>query len=100
MIAENLWNSLSRQGRTREMAEHPDVQRFRRALDARGSSTVDAETAELLDELFADDVVWHGAASGKDEVIAKWNALARNGGPAIEVDEVYADGIHTVSVQR
>ena len=55
------------------MAEHPDVQRFRNALE--GSSS---------DDLLTDDVVWHGGDDG---------AAA----PGVSVKEVYADGVHTVA---
>jgi quercetin dioxygenase-like cupin family protein len=54
----------------------------------------------FLDGLFADDVVWHGAANdagearGKHDVLAAWNGFARAGGPSVEVGEVYADGEH------
>jgi quercetin dioxygenase-like cupin family protein len=84
------------------VAEHPDVVRLRRALNARREATTSADDTALLDELFADDIVWHGAASGsgeakgKADVIELWNAFAQAGGgaPVIEVDEVYADGEH------
>jgi hypothetical protein len=56
-----------------DMAEHPDVQRFRNALE--GSSS---------DGLLTDGVVWHGAEDG---------AVA----PGASVKEVYADGVHTVA---
>ena len=55
------------------MAEHPDVQRFRNALE--GSSS---------DGVLTDDVVWHGAEDGADA-------------PGVSVKEVYADGVHTVA---
>jgi SnoaL-like domain len=71
------------------MAEHPDVQRFRAALEAGGAPP---------DDLFADDVVWHGAPSGgdargRDEVVRAWS---NSDGPGLSVKEVYADGVHTV----
>jgi len=76
------------------VAEHPDVQRFRRALEAR--------TDPSVQDLFADDVVWHGAGAGgdtrgKDEVVQQWGDA---GGPGLDVKEVYADGVHTVGWLR
>jgi hypothetical protein len=74
-----------------DVAEHPDVQRFRQALEG--------GTGSSLEDLFADDVVWHGAAAdgdearGKDEVAG---LLSGSGGPGRAVKEVYADGVHTV----
>jgi len=73
------------------MAEHPDVERFRQALEGAGSDQ----------DLLTDEVVWHGAAAegdearGEDEVA---RLLSRAGGeaPALAVKEVYADGVHTV----
>jgi len=86
------------------VAEHPDVKRFRRGLEARREAAIEPSDAVLLDGLFASDVVWHGAAGsstdtarGKDDVIALWNGHAREGGPRVEVIEVYADGLHTVA---
>jgi hypothetical protein len=71
------------------VAEHPDVQRFRQAFEAGADSSVG--------DLFADDVVWHGAsggdAQGKDEVARQ---LGGSDGPGLSVKEVYADGVHTV----
>jgi SnoaL-like domain len=72
------------------VAEHPDVQRFRQALEARTDASVQ--------DLFADDVVWHGGgsggdASGKDAVVRQW---ADSGGSGLSVSEVYADGVHTI----
>lgn len=86
------------------MAEHPHVKRFRRVLETRRRAAIEEADAALLDGLFAPDVVWHGAAGssgdtahGKDDVIALWNGFAREGGPLVEVMEVYADGLHTVA---
>ena len=84
------------------MAEHPDVARLRRALNARREAATNDDDAALLDGLFADDVVWHGAANdsgsatGKADVIGLWNAFARAGAgaPSVDVAEVYADGEH------
>jgi hypothetical protein len=72
------------------VAEHPDAQRFREGLE--GASA----------ELFADDVVWHGAAANGGETRGKDAAagvLAGAGGdaPALAVKDLYADGAHTVA---
>ena len=71
------------------MAEHPDAQRFREGLE------------RASPDLFADDVVWHGAAdggeaSGNDEA-AKLLAGAGGDTPALAVKDMYADGAHTVA---
>lgn len=72
------------------MAEHSDVQRFRNALEARSGGPPGDE----MNGLFADEVIWHGTADGRDEVLAHWTG----DGPGISVTEVYADGLHTVAV--
>jgi ketosteroid isomerase-like protein len=86
------------------LAEHRDVRRFRRALEARTRPELDSESRQLLEEIFDDDVVWHSAAEapegarGKEQVISLWNALAgQQNGPRIEVDRVFADGLHVVA---
>jgi ketosteroid isomerase-like protein len=84
------------------MAEHPDVRRFRRALETRDRAAIDEVESSHLADLLGDDVVWHGSSdgrpSGRDEVIPLWNAFARDGGPRISVRDVYADGLHAVAV--
>jgi quercetin dioxygenase-like cupin family protein/ketosteroid isomerase-like protein len=65
---------------------------LRRALGGRSGG----DGTALLEELLAEDVVWHGAAGGdargKPQVIERWA-----GGPRVEVgDDVYVDGIHAV----
>lgn len=87
------------------MALHPDVQRFRQALELRLRVAFDSGDEALLDGLFTDDVAWHGAAnasgeaSGKAEVIELWNAFAKQGGGAtVAVGDVYADGVHAAAV--
>lgn len=72
------------------MAEHPDVQRYRQALEN--------PTGPTVPDLFANEVVWHGAGSGddvrgKDAVVRQWGATD---GTAVAVKEVYADGVHAV----
>jgi hypothetical protein len=88
------------------MAEHPDVQRFQRALEARSRAAGERDNRELIENLFADEVIWHGAGTsgdvvtGKDEVGRLWSAapVNGNGGPGIDVGEVYADGRHAIAV--
>jgi hypothetical protein len=56
------------------VAEHPDVQRFREALESSNA-----------DDLLADDAVWNGSTAEGDDA------------PAVAVKDVYADGVHTVA---
>jgi len=78
------------------VAEHLDVQRFRRALEARKTALPDQGDASVVDDLFVDNVVWHGIASGKEEVIDRWRGWAGEATKA-EVGGVYADGLHTIA---
>ncbi len=79
-------------------------ERFERVLAARGRTTADPDDATLFADLFADDVVWHGAAgestTGRDGVVERWNALARQGLSAEmgDGDVVHADDTHVVGV--
>ena len=72
------------------MAEHSDVQRFRKALEERGGGSA----SDSVNGLFADGVIWHGTAGGRDDVLEHWTGA----GPGVTVSEVYADGLHTVAV--
>jgi NAD(P)-dependent dehydrogenase (short-subunit alcohol dehydrogenase family)/ketosteroid isomerase-like protein len=76
------------------------AERFRKALEARGRTMLEDSDSALLDELVADNAVWHGAEAGKAELVRTWNALAleRTAGATIEVGDVYADGTHVVGV--
>jgi NAD(P)-dependent dehydrogenase (short-subunit alcohol dehydrogenase family)/ketosteroid isomerase-like protein len=80
------------------------AEKFSRALEARRRAKLEADDLALLNELLADDAVWHGAGKedtrGKDELINRWNEFARDGGkaPQIEVADVYSDGTHVVGV--
>jgi NAD(P)-dependent dehydrogenase (short-subunit alcohol dehydrogenase family) len=83
------------------------AEKFRTALDARRRPTLEPADMALLDQLFATDVVWHGAGDGagedlrgKDALVSRWNAEARDGdsAPKIEVGDVYSDGTHVIAV--
>jgi NAD(P)-dependent dehydrogenase (short-subunit alcohol dehydrogenase family) len=74
--------------------------RFRKALDIRTRATVSDDDGALLDDLVADEAVWHGEEVGKAGFIDRWNALARDKGTGvtIEIGDVYADGTHVIGV--
>jgi SnoaL-like domain len=78
------------------VAEHPDLERFRRALEVRRTDGRDQPDVSVLDDLFVENVVWHDAASGKERVIDRWQAWAHEGTKA-KVGGVYADGLHTIA---
>jgi NAD(P)-dependent dehydrogenase (short-subunit alcohol dehydrogenase family) len=73
--------------------------KFRQALELRGRATLEGADATLLDELVADEAVWHGTATGKGELVSRWNALVADGdAPRVEVGDVFADGTHVVGL--
>jgi NAD(P)-dependent dehydrogenase (short-subunit alcohol dehydrogenase family) len=76
------------------------VARFRTALETRGRVALTGEDRAMLDDLVADDAVWHGAELGKAAFVDRWNALVREDvpGATIDLDEVYADGTHVIGV--
>jgi NAD(P)-dependent dehydrogenase (short-subunit alcohol dehydrogenase family)/ketosteroid isomerase-like protein len=76
------------------------AEKFRNAVEARGRATLAEADTALLDEVVANDAVWHGTASGKDDIVGRWNALAQGGesAPRIEVGDVFADGTHVIAV--
>jgi quercetin dioxygenase-like cupin family protein len=85
------------------MAPHPNVERFRTALNARGEAALDGN-AGAVEDVLASGVVWHGAAggsdngaSGKDAALAAWTSFGKDG-VQVEVGEVYADDIHVTAV--
>jgi hypothetical protein len=84
------------------LAEHRNVGRLRRALEARRASAVTGEDRAVLEDVLADHVVWHGVegVSGKAGVIEHWNAFARraDSGSSIAVGAVYADGLHAAAL--
>ena len=74
------------------------AERFRKALESRTRATLEQPDTAALDEVFAEDAVWHGSANGKAELVGRWNALAQDAA-SIEIgDVVYTDGNHVVGV--
>ncbi len=85
------------------MAEHPNVALLRKGYDAfaRGDMAT-------LDELLADDIVWHvpgngilsGDYKGKEEVFAMFGRLAQETGGnfKIEIHDVLANDEHSVCI--
>lgn len=87
------------------MAAHPDVERFRRASDARNQASFDAAALDTINGLFSDNVIWFGAATGvsdgawgKERVVSTWNNISHKHGLHVETSAVYADGLHSVVV--
>jgi quercetin dioxygenase-like cupin family protein len=83
------------------MALHPNVERFRSALDTRGQASLSGDDAALVGNVLASNVQWSGAVGGdagdKDAAVAAWTAFGQ-AGTAVEVGEIYADDVHVTAV--
>jgi ketosteroid isomerase-like protein len=85
------------------MAEHPNVALLRKGYQA----FAEADMA-TIDELFADDIVWHvggtgilsGDYKGKEEVIGMFGRLFQETGGSfkIEIHDVLANDEHSVCI--
>jgi hypothetical protein len=88
------------------LAEHPNVARLRRGFEIRTGGEFGPEEMAFLDELFDDDIFWHGSGSGqfsegaqgKENVFMLFGKVAEEteGTFQMTVDEIYADDIHGV----
>lgn len=88
------------------MAEHPNVQRLRRGFEIRTGGEFGPEEMAYLDDLFDDDIFWHGSghgqfsqgAQGKENVFLMFGKVAEetNGTFQMTVDEIYADDTHGI----
>lgn len=92
------------------MQEHPNVDRLRQGFEVRRRAPFDEADRQLLDELFTDDVTWHGtgegpwgrtfAARGKQEVFGLFEAMAAGSAGSFDVrpERIYADDDHGVII--
>ena len=87
------------------MAEHPNVVRVTRALEARARGKFDDDDTKIILDAFADDAVWHmsGAWSdvqGKDALLAQWKAVAQASDDSfrVELHEMFADDDHAIGI--
>lgn len=85
------------------MAEHPNVQLLRKGYEAFSKGDMDT-----IDQLFADDIVWHeggrnplsGDYKGKDQVFALFGKLLEltEGTLKIDIHDVVANDEHAVAL--
>ncbi len=92
------------------MQDHPNVETLRQGFEVKRRAPFNDEDKKLLDELFTDDITWHGtgegpwgrtfAAHGKEEVFALFGAMAAGSGGSLDVrpDRIYADDDHAAVV--
>jgi hypothetical protein len=88
-----------------KVAEHQNVARVTRALEARARGKFDEEDTRIILEAFADDAVWHMSGAwqdvqGKDALLAQWKAVAEASGDSfrVELQEMFADEEHAIGI--
>src|SRR5262245_43296962 len=91
------------------MAEHPNVARIRKGYDIRGESTAFTEEGKAyIDELFAEDLVYHGQGTsrfaqdfvGRDQFFEVERKFAELVGMRQEVLQVFANEAHAIVLVR
>jgi len=87
------------------VAEHPNVTRVTRALEARARGKFDEKDTRIILDAFTDDAVWHMSGAwedvkGKDALLAQWKAVAEASGDSfrVELHEMFADDDHAIGI--
>jgi ketosteroid isomerase-like protein len=90
------------------LAEHPNVTRVTRALEARARGKFDEDDTKIILDAFTDDAVWHmtgnsawaADVTGKDALLAQWKAVAEASGDSfkVELHEMFADEDHAIGI--
>jgi uncharacterized protein len=88
------------------MAEHPNVARLRKGFQIRTEGKFGEEELAFLEDLFDDDIFWHGSghgqfatgAQGRDNVFAMFGKVTEetSGTFTMIVDDIYADDFHGI----
>ena len=96
----------TKHGRPTRTAEHPNVARLRRGFEIRTGDQWGPEEFAFLEDLFDEDIFWHGSgrgqfaegARGRDNVFMLFGKVAEetSGTFQMTVDEIYADDVHGV----
>ena len=92
------------------MAEHPYVARLRRGFEIRTGGEFGPDEMAFMDDLFDEDIEWHGSGSGqfaegakgKENVFMLFGKVAEetDGTFQMTVDDIYADDNHGVVTTR
>ena len=92
------------------MAEHPNVARLRRGFDIRTGGEFGADEMAFMDDLFDDEIFWHGAAPGQfsrgrpgqGERLHDVRPGRRGDRRHLRmtVDDIFADDVHGVVTTR
>ena len=88
------------------MAEHPNVARLRRGFEIRTGGEFGPEEMAFMDDLFDEEIFWHGSGSGqfaegakgKENVFLLFGKVAEetDGTFQMTVDDIYADDNHGI----
>lgn len=91
------------------MAEHPNVERLLRGLELRNRLTLTEDEQRELDELFAEDAIWHGGGKifssdtkGRDRVFELFRMFAQQSGETLQekIVQVFADDAHGIALAQ
>jgi len=92
------------------VAEHPNATRVKRGLEARARGKFDEADMAILNDVFADDVVWHSTGrgaiqqdvKGKDAVLGAWRSVAEQSGDSFRLTPgtIFGDDLHVIGVSR
>jgi ketosteroid isomerase-like protein len=92
------------------VAEHPYVARLRRGFEIRTGGEFGPDEMAFMDDLFDEDIEWHGSGSGqfaegakgKENVFMLFGKVAEetDGTFQMTVDDIYADDNHGVVTTR
>jgi ketosteroid isomerase-like protein len=87
------------------VAQHPNVRRVTRALQARARGKFDEKDTRIILDAFTNDAVWHMSGAwqdvkGKDALLAQWKAVAEASGDSFQVElhEMFADDDHAIGI--
>ncbi len=86
--------------------EHPNVAAFRAAEEARARNTLDADDLAIMARFLREDVKWISpwgpGPENREQVMDQMRSFNQATGDTMELDlnEVYADGTHAVSLVR
>jgi hypothetical protein len=90
------------------VAEHPNVGRVTRALEARARGKFDKKDTKIILDAFTDDAIWHMTGNSawaadveaKDALLAQWKAVAQASGDSFKVQfhKMFADDDHAIGI--
>jgi len=92
------------------MAEHPNAIRVMRGLEARSRGKFNDEDMAILNDVFADGVIWHSTGrgaiqqdvKGKEAVLGAWRSVAAQSGDSFKLvpGRTFGDNDHVIGISR